>query len=410
MADVANRFSAAGPTLGYVAQVEYALLQTLQRMASSDQFAVSIETLDDIVFEDAEDATPLELFQSKHSYKGPAKNITDASEDLWKTLHNWFEADLPDVRYYLMTTSANNAGSIASRLCQDPGDRDVEGAEAALEAVADAAGNSAHSEYYAAYLARNQEARLDLLSRVFIMAEVPTVTKIEQSLLKSPTIRIAAPPHRRKSMVERLRAWWLDRALKSLYAVVAGHADPINVEEVHERIHYINNSIRDDNLPLDYDDLREPTLGEADADTRIFVEQLRLIAWHSERIRMAIYDHNRAFTQRSRWQREKLVDIDEMKRYDRRLTEEWKRHFLPTTDSVDPGSDNESLKAAARDKLLRLEQSTLPEVREALVSGYIPIGSMHMLADQMQIGWHPEWVERLRGSVNSASSPDPNAA
>jgi hypothetical protein len=45
-------FSAAGPALGYLVQVEYALLLLLQRMDEEDQCAVSIETLDDITFHD----------------------------------------------------------------------------------------------------------------------------------------------------------------------------------------------------------------------------------------------------------------------------------------------------------------------------------------------------------------------
>jgi hypothetical protein len=54
-----SRFSAAGSALGYFAQVDYALLAALERMDVEDDFALSLETLDDIVFHDAEtdDAT-----------------------------------------------------------------------------------------------------------------------------------------------------------------------------------------------------------------------------------------------------------------------------------------------------------------------------------------------------------------
>lgn len=45
-------FKRRGPALGYLAQVDYALLAALGR--NEDDFTVSIETLDDIVFHDAD--------------------------------------------------------------------------------------------------------------------------------------------------------------------------------------------------------------------------------------------------------------------------------------------------------------------------------------------------------------------
>jgi hypothetical protein len=58
---------AAGPALGYLAQVDYALLAALERMDDEDDFAVSIETLDDIVFHNAETDDATEKWQSEHT-------------------------------------------------------------------------------------------------------------------------------------------------------------------------------------------------------------------------------------------------------------------------------------------------------------------------------------------------------
>jgi hypothetical protein len=63
----ASAVSAAGPALGYLAQVDYALLAALERMDDEDDFAVSIETLDDIVFHDAESDDATKKWQSKHT-------------------------------------------------------------------------------------------------------------------------------------------------------------------------------------------------------------------------------------------------------------------------------------------------------------------------------------------------------
>ena len=59
-----NPYSAGPAALGYLAEVEYLLLLVLRRMDVELEFDVSIETLDDIVFHDGDDA--VELLQSKH--------------------------------------------------------------------------------------------------------------------------------------------------------------------------------------------------------------------------------------------------------------------------------------------------------------------------------------------------------
>jgi len=74
----ANRFSAAGPTLGYLAQVDYALLAALRRLDLQDDFSLSIETLDDIVFHHAETDSATEKWQSKHSID-EHRALTDGS-------------------------------------------------------------------------------------------------------------------------------------------------------------------------------------------------------------------------------------------------------------------------------------------------------------------------------------------
>src|ERR1035441_9728806 len=84
----ASRFSAAGPALGYLAQVDYALLAMLEHMDDEDSFTTSIETLDDIVFHHADTDDATEKWQSKHSIDG-SRSLSDASVDLWKTIHNW---------------------------------------------------------------------------------------------------------------------------------------------------------------------------------------------------------------------------------------------------------------------------------------------------------------------------------
>jgi len=114
-------FSAADSALGYIFQCRLALLLALRRIRSGDEFLLSLETLDDVVFE--QEGKPPELLQLKHHNKRAA-NLTDASPDLWKTLRIWCEGTTSGkipllASLYLVTTSVSGGGSAAGYLRSD---------------------------------------------------------------------------------------------------------------------------------------------------------------------------------------------------------------------------------------------------------------------------------------------------
>lgn len=394
----ANRFSAAGSALGYLAQVEYALLIALQRMDGDVELRLSIETADDITFE--VEGSPRELWQSKHHVHRHG-SLGDASPDIWKSLHNWIETAGDGSACFLMTTVTAPAGSAARLLGPSRSPQDVLAARDKLDAIAREAGNKAHATYYARYLGLTDDERLELLGCVTVLEGAVDAAALTDRLVGS--VRKSTTAQRRLPLVERLRGWWCGRALSHLSLNAGGTSDWINLTEIEDQLLSIAQSLRDDNLPLDYGDEPEPTKGEVDEDDRVFVEQLQLILLHHERIRQAVYDHNRAFLQRSRWQREQLLAIGELDTYDRRLIEEWKRVFLPLEE---PSGDSEISDAdkrrGAQQLYLKFQERTLPEIRAEVQSGYIPLGSLHILADRLQIGWHPDWIDRLKHRLNEA--------
>jgi hypothetical protein len=127
-----SSFSAVDSLTGYLYQVRYALLDALKRVKDDVRFSVSIETLDDIVFES--DGQPVELLQAKHHSK-PA-NLTDTSTDLWKTIRIWVGQYKTGVnsRYYLVTTATAKDGTVASYLRVD-GNSDIKRVVSVLEHI-----------------------------------------------------------------------------------------------------------------------------------------------------------------------------------------------------------------------------------------------------------------------------------
>jgi ABC-3C protein len=401
----ASRFSAAGPTLGYLAQVDYALWATLERMDAEESFSVSIETLDDIVFHDSETDDATEKWQSKHSIDG-SRSLSDASSDLWKTLYNWIvEPSDAGVRLVLLATA--RAGTAAGKL-RVGADRDVVGAMAALERTARESQSETNKFYYEAFLGLSPENRRALLDRVDVIDEMADVASLTDDLMRA--VRKSVVPRRRAALVERLRGWWHARAIAHLDAVANGRADRISAEELEERLLAIADTLRDENLPIDVLDFPRPSEQEVSEDDRIFVAQLRLIAMGSQRMRKCIYDHNRAFAQRSLWQRDRLLEVGELGRYDAELIEAWERFFVPLSDSPGEEITEEELKAAALTAFGEFDQSDLAPIRRDVRSGFIARGSLHVIADRLEIGWHPKWIEHLQHRLAEARDTGERAA
>ena len=99
-----------------------------------------------------------------------------------------------------------------------------------------------------------------------------------------------------------------------LDAIARGQPHRIGAGELESKLLEIAEALRDENLPIDVLGMAEPTEQEVSESDRLFVAQLRLVAMSSERLRKCIYDHNCAFAQRSRWQRDRLVDVGEIGR------------------------------------------------------------------------------------------------
>jgi hypothetical protein len=404
-ADDVSAFGAAGPALGYLAQVDYALWAALERMDEEEDFSVSIETLDDVVFHDPGTGHATEKLQTKHTIDA-TRSLSDASGDLWKTLGNWIaEPAEPTTQLVLLAVAA--AGPTAKLLRVGP-DRDVDAAAQRLERTAQTSTSTANAEYYKSFLALSDEQRRALLERVEVVDGAAPAADMQPLLER--TVRKSVNPQRRAALVDRLRAWWHKRAIAHLDAVAKGQVDRITAAELESELLELADALRDENLPIDVLDMAEPTDQEVSESDRIFVAQLRLVALGSERLRKCIYDHNRAFAQRSRWQRDRLLEVGELSRYDRELKEAWERFFLPLTDDeeTDRAMDENTIRREARERFAELDRSDLAPIRREVREGWVARGSLHVIADRLEIGWHPQWLEHLRDRLGEVRD-DPAA-
>lgn len=384
-------FSAADSLIGYLYQIRVALLWSLQKLPAGADFVVSVETLDDVAFE-TKGGTPQDLVQTKH-HRNRAADLTDASPDLWKSLRIWFEVAetgqiLPGTNLHLLTTASAADGSAASRLRKV--NRDVAAALTALETTARSSSNKGNKAAYAAFLKPTSARRRALLDAVVIIDAASTMVGTDQELR---TVVFSAVDRKHlDNFLERLEGWWIRRVLQQL----ATSDDRILAEEIEAQMADLREQFKQEALPID-DDLLDFTLDEATHAAHTcttFVRQIELAKASKQRIAAAIRDYYRAFEQRSRWLREELIYGGEVTQYEHRLVEAWDLVFHAMKDEIGETATEEAKEQAARSVLKWAEQNVIP-IRPRVTEPFVTRGSLHWLADEQRVGWHPDFRTRL---------------
>ena len=192
------------------------------------------------------------------------------------------------------------------------------------------------------------------------------------------------------SFLRRLKSWWFDRVI---YHINQNH-EPILSDEIHAEMHRLREQFKEDNLPID-DDIEFSEEDSVDYEDQIFVHQLKLIELNDKRIFFAIRDYYRAFVQRTRWIDEDLVYAGRLDKYEETLREEWERRFERMIDDLGKDAAEEEKLNAARALYAWIESGDHPIICSNS-DYFVSRGSYHMLADDMKVGWHPNFVEKLK--------------
>lgn len=384
-------YSAAPSALGYLYQVRYALLESLRRLREGQEFIVSIETLDDVVFEQKGEAP--ELLQTKHHLTKTA-DLTDSSQDLWKTIRIWSEAFVAghtpkDTLFFLITTARAVDGHAAYYL--KPGtSRNPETAMQRLNSTADSSTSRANASAYQAYRSLDLDHRKSLLQRVFIVDAEPKIQDLDSELKE--VVYFIAERQFLDSFLQRLEGWWYRRAIAHL---IKDDANPILSEEVYAETTSLREQFKQESLPID-DDIMSASVDASGYQDRLFVRQLRLIKIGNGRILHAIWNYFRAFEQRSRWIREDLLLVGELDRYEERLVEEWDILFQQMRDELGEDATEDAKKATSQALYKWVETATHPQIRPGVTEPSISRGTYQLLSDSQRVGWHLEFKERLR--------------
>lgn len=394
MADTTSKFSAVDPALGYLYQVRCALLWSLQKLKESPSFEASIETLDDVTFESH--GIPTDLLQTK-LHKNRGANLTDASPDIWKTLRIWLAAAesgqvTPGTSLYLVTTENAAPGTIAAYLKADG--RDVDAALSLLEATAQTSTNATNTASYRAFLKASPEAKSAVIGKVVVVDGSPDIADLD-NLLRLELFHAVDREHH-EIFLSYLEGWWFRRSVTQLSN--SHLEDRILSEELEAEMADLRDRFKQDSLPIS-DDLKNYELDDETVKAHEglpFVQQVELATENSKRIAAAIRDYYRAFEQRSRWQREELLFVGDLEVYEKNLFEEWELVFAEIEDDLGRNPDEEEKLEAARIVLKWAETGTVTaKIKPGVTDPFITRGSLHILSNDLKIGWHPEFRDRL---------------
>ena len=387
-------FSAAPSAAGYLYQARLALALCLKYVNGDAGVEVGIERLDDVSFESG--GTALELLQAKHHINRVA-NLSDKSVDLWKTLRVWSEAAAKDptlparTRLALVTTGTAPGDSAASKLRPAASypvgqGRDPKGAVALLDAVAETGGNLELKAAYAAFLALNPTMRTSLLSSIEVLDDQPLLTDLGETIEND--LRLIAPRGKAAIARERLEGWWWPRVCAALMQNPAGS---ISVLEVEAKLDDIRDGLKRDALVADQEHVDPPANEIADYEGRPFVRQLKVVGVGGNRIEYAKRDYYRAFTQRSKWVREHLVFDGEIAKYEVTLIEEWQPRFQQMREGIAGGQGTEAALRQAGQELYGWVEADARFPFRSVTHRFLTVGSYHMLANDLRVGWHPEF-------------------
>ena len=316
----------------------------------------------------------------------------------------WAEAVKADpsrpgrTRFALVTTARAPTGSAASYLRPaDAGIRHPAKAEAMLIEAASASKNKVLTKAIAAFTALTPEMRKAVVAAVEIIDGAPLIADME-SLIEE-RLRMIAPRGKAAVAREQLEGWWWPRICAALQAETP---ETIPVVEIEQKLDDIRESLKRDALPFDMEDA-DPSQEELDMlDEMRFVRQLQCIGIGANRLQYAKRDFYRASAQRSQWARQKLLVDDEVGRFDRTLIEEWQPRFEQMRDGLSEGSRKTAVREAGNNLYSWVESGARFPLRTT-IRRFLNVGSYHILADDLRVGWHRDY-ESLCGDLDGGES------
>jgi len=382
----------AGPSaLGYQYQTSWCLLELLRSGPERPDAAITLELHDDVAWDTHGSAS--ELLQLKH-HLNAAGSLTDQSADIWGTVRAWMDAGDPSdplgPLLTLVTTSVATPGTAAHALRVDF--RDVYAAVGRLRAAAIQSAARDTAVARARFIELGPAGQQAFVSRMRVIDGAETIDNIDQRVRQMLWAVLPVGDAPAETFLALVWRWWSGVALDMLLRRRAS----VDVGEAHAAIAGLRDAFNADNLPtlVELADVNEDEVVAA-LGSCIFVQQMSWVEYGPVNLRKAIVDYYRAVTQTTDWLDNDLVGRRELERFEDNLRDEWARAFEDMLEDLALDADDATKVELGKRLLRQLRDSTAIAVRSRYNDPFFARGKRHELADIGQIGWHPEFQQRL---------------
>lgn len=392
MATKTDKYAAGEQGLGYVYQIRFALAHLMKQ---DEGQSLLIEADDDVELRDIEGRKT--LISLKHKQVG--ETVGTLSTDFWKSVRIWLDRYVRDGKlacehsYCMATTARVGAGSMLRYFQVGSASKP---ADFAAQLIAELKGSKADlsAQVNATLASLSGDEQRDFFERIVIADSSLRIKELDSAF--EPLMRPVVQKFR-VDVRERMEGWWLGQAIE----VIQGDREPITGAEVWAKFASINSEYYDERLPITFEDEYPPEGIDPLEDPRQFVQQLRAIGMPTDSLELAILDFYRAFSQRAHWARVNVLVGGEMKKFERRLVEEWKRAKAWIKVS-EPGNEEQLQEAGRRLYDWAENQSRGLQIRKQVTEDFIRRGSLHILADEKpdpRVHWHPKFIENLKATL-----------
>lgn len=389
--------SAVPSAVGYYYQGMYALVVLCD---GSDSASVSVETDDDVVLNDSVKT----LIQLKHSL-GEKSSLSITDVGLWKAIRNWSGRPHDGTELFIFVTRAPVPNdSILSPLLREGSQRGkvlkelVDEATRVLDerTAAQTAGKKTLPHEYRAkgcetFLALPPKRQKELIRLIRILPQTTNATDIPDLLAER--LGNCIMPSVRMVIIERLIQWW-DREI--VLSLLGKRAREIEKQELLSTLNRFIVENGEENLPDDFSPLKPTSL--KDGMDRFMAKQIEWVNGGNSRLNRAALARWRARSQREAWMKSDVAIVRELKLYDDHLVESWKERFGPAKDDCKDSDDATLCKVGLA--LLDWSHLNAPNdirpIRRLWAHSYLIQGSYQQLAEQGDVGWHPDYEAKYK--------------
>lgn len=385
--------SAVDSTLGYAFQTLHALVVLLR---ARDDESVTLELTDDVTLHHnptALDVPEETRIQLAHSIRERIPELNLKSVKLWKTIGIWANEYSPTERYFLVTCAP-----VCEELQCLVGECDRNGLRQKLEEEATRVvqerqqGIHAYEERIGgcqAFLVLAPDTRRELLYRIRLCTEAPNISDIDSVL--DDELRNIGRPERRRALITRLREYWMNRACLSLTGQLPRY---ITKGELQQRIEELASTLNGTGLQEDYGTMRAPEEAEI---PDIMRQQIELVSGGESRIARAKSARWKSRNQRQKWLEDDVGIATRLNEFDQKLIDAWADRYGPMCDDTQHCAEDEKQRHGC--SLLDWSHVEAPlwpvTIGKATAPTYVTQGTYQDLADQLRVGWHPEYKKRI---------------